>query len=209
MGIREWLIPQEKIFFKLLRAESEEVVKGAEALVDLFKDYRNVAEKRKRIKKIERKADKIVHQLFEQLHRTFITPLDHDDIARLAYLHDDVLDLIYSVVNRVYLYQIKTSTPEMRKFSQIILKQVKEADIALDYLETINQKAMDHSYTEVNRLENLADSLLNHSVASLFENNGDLHSIIKLKEIYEWLETTTDKAEDLIMILRSVAIKNS
>lgn len=207
MGIKEWLIPQDKKFFALLDEESDYVVLGAQKLFSLLTKFKNVAKERKLLKDIEHKADDIVHQVYEKLSQTFITPIDQEDIARLAYLYDNVIDHIYAVGNLLYLYKIKKPTSAMKKFAQIILKQTKEIDLALNLLKKLDRKKIISSCIEVHRLENLADKLLDKTTVSLFRGNN-IKEIIKLKEIYNLLEVATDKCEEVSDLLRNILMKN-
>lgn len=208
MGIREWLIPQEKIFFVLLQKESKLILKGVLLLSSLLKNYNRISQKRKNIKKIEEEVDGVAHEIYDRLTKTFITPIDHEDIARLTSFYDDVLDLADAVAARLYLYKIEKPDSVMKKFSQILLKQVRQIDDAIFYLPKMDQKEIEKHCTEVHRLENLADDLLDRSMAYLFKNNGDAREIIKLKEIYEFFEEATDKCEHVTNILRNAVMKN-
>lgn len=208
MGIREWLIPQEKIFFTLLGKESKVVLKGVTALSSLLKNYTSIAQKRKNIKIIEEEADDVVHEIYDRLAKTFITPMDHEDIARLASFYDDVLDLADAVAAKLYLYRVRKPDSVMRKFCDILLAQVRQIDSALLYLAKMDQKEIDRRCTETHRLENVADDLLDHSLASLFNNGRNLREVIKLKEIYEFFEEATDKCEHVTNILRHTVMKN-
>src|SRR5213080_1412993 len=115
LGLRELLIPQEKIFFQLLEQESKNVLAGALALDDLVQNFDQLADKRNKIKDIEHQGDNIVHSIYDRLIKTFITPIDREDISKLASLYDDVLDYIYAAVNRLYLYEIRSPTEPIRR----------------------------------------------------------------------------------------------
>lgn len=208
MGIREWLIPQEKIFFILLQKESKVVLKGVLALSNLLKDYQNVSQKRKKIKKLEEEADEIVHEIYDRLTKTFITPIDHEDIARLASFYDDVIDLTDAVAARLYLFKIKKPDLATKKFAHLLLRETKEIDRAFVFLAKMNQKEIEKHCTEVHRLENLADSLLEHSIAKIFQRNEPALEIFKYKEIYELLEEAIDKGEHVTNIIRHTVMKN-
>ena len=106
MGLRDILIPQEKIFCQLLERESKNVLAGAQALNELILNYDDLAKRRDGIKEIEHQGDEIVHKIYDHLVKSFVTPIDREDISKLASLYDDVLDYIYAVVNRLYLYEI-------------------------------------------------------------------------------------------------------
>src|SRR5713226_4397147 len=208
MGLREVLIPQEKIFFRLLEQESKNVLAGAQALKDLIGNFGQLTAKRNQIKQIEHHGDEIVHSIYDHLVKTFITPIDREDISKLASLYDDVLDYIYAVVNRLYLYEIPSPTEPMRKFTDIVVKSVQEIDFAFASIQKIKAPVVESRIIEVDRLENEADVILNESVAALFKSN-DAISIIKLKEIYELMETITDKCEDVVQVIRDIILEYS
>ncbi len=208
MGLREILIPQEKVFFQLLEEESKNVLTGAQALRDMIINYNGVAEKRKRIREIEHNGDEIVHQIYDRLVKSFITPIDREDISKLASLYDDVLDYIYAVANRLYLYEIREATAPMRQFVELVVKSVEEIGFAFASIQKIKAPEVEARCNEVDRLENEADVVLNESVAALFKTSDPL-TIIKLKEIYELLETVTDKCEDVVQVIRTIVLEYS
>ena len=206
--MREILIPREKIFFHLLEEESKNVLAGAHLLNDLIKNFGGLVEMRDKIKGIEHEGDNIVHSIYEHLVKTFITPIDREDIAKLASLYDDVLDYIEAVVNRLYLYEIRSPTEPMKRFTEIVVKSVEEIDFAFASIKKIKRPEVEKRIIEVDRLENEADVVLNESVAALFKTN-DAITIIKLKEIYELMEMVTDKCEDVVQVIRDIIIEYS
>ena len=208
MVLRELLIPREKIFFQLLEQESKNVLAGAHALNDLIQNFDRLAEKRNKIKDIEHDGDNIVHSIWDHLVKTFITPIDREDISKLASLYDDVLDYIEAVANRLYLYEIRSPTEPMRRFTDIVVKSVEEIDFAFASIQKIKAGEVESRIIEVDRLENEADVVLNESVAALFKTN-DAIAIIKLKEIYELMETITDKCEDVVQVIRDIILEYS
>ncbi len=208
MALRELLIPRDKIFFHLLEQESKNVLSGAYALNDLIQNYDQLVEMRGKIKNIEHEGDNIVHSIYDHLAKTFITPIDREDIAKLASLYDDVLDYIEAVANRLYLYEIASPTEPMRRFTEIVVKSVEEIDFAFASIKKIKAPEVEKRIIEVDRLENEADVVLNESVAALFKTN-DAISIIKLKEIYELMETITDKCEDVVQVIRDIILEYS
>lgn len=207
MGFKEWIIPQDRVFFDWLDEAAKNTVAAANALRDLFDNYEALAEKRQVIKDLEHKGDQVTHSIFDHLGRSFITPIDRDDIAGLAKAFDDVCDFIYAAANRLYLYEITKPTVEMRKFAEILQLQTKELAAALSEIRSSKtlKAAIKHSI-ETNRLENEADRLLNEAVAALFRGTDSIH-ILKHKEIYEILETATDKCEDVADVLADVVRK--
>ena len=208
MGIRQILMPQEKIFFELLDRESKNVLAGAQALKNLIDNFDRLSEGRDEIKQIEHNGDEIVHSIYDHLVKTFITPIDREDISKLASLYDDVLDYIYGVVNRLYLYEITSPTEPMRKFTDIVVRSVEEIDFAFASIKKIKAPEVDNRLNEVDRLENEADVVLNEAVAELFKSK-DAITIIKLKEIYELMEEITDKCEDVVQVIRDIILEYS
>ena len=208
MGLREILIPREKIFFQLLEEESKNVLAGAIAFNELIQNYDHLAEKRNKIKDIEHHGDEIVHSIYDRLVKTFITPIDREDISKLASFYDDVLDYIYAAVNRLYLYEIDSPTEPMRRFADLILRSVREIDIAFAGIQKIKASEIETHSTEVDTLENEADVVLNESVAALFKTN-DAISIIKMKEVYELMEAVTDRCEDVVQVVRDIVLEYS
>ncbi len=208
MGLREWLIPQEKLFFTLLENESKIVVEGAHVLREMIHDLNDLAEKRKQVKEIERRGDEIVHEIFLRLNKTFITPIDHEDISSLASRYDEVLDYVYAVANRLFLYEITDPTEVMKQFSELVLQAVTEIDSAFSIMSRIKEEEINRRCIEIHRIENAADELLNESVAKLFKT-GEVVTILKLKEIYEFLEATTDKCEDVSDKIRDIVLKRA
>ncbi len=208
MGIREWLIPQDKVFFDLLEDESKVVVLGAHQLEDAIENFDRLDERRHELKETEHQADEIVHRIYDRVNRTFITPIDQQDIIRLASLYDDVLDFIYSVMNRMVLYEVRGPTEAMRKLSRLVTRSVDEIHQAFLSMRKIDENEIEERCREVDRLENEADALLNDSVAELFKGSDAIY-ILKMKEVYEHLEAITDKCEDVSFQLRDIVLKHS
>jgi hypothetical protein len=206
MGLKEWVVPQDKIFYDLLGMESSAIMKGAMKLEDAVKSFNNMEERRREFKEIEHNADEIVHMIYEKVNRSFITPIDQQDLTRLASLYDDVLDFMDAVMNKLVLYEVQGPTDAMIRFAGIIRQSVEELHSAVLSMRKIDKGEMDRRCIEVDRLENEADVLLNESLAALFKG-GDPITIFKLKEIYEYMETVTDRCEDVSLVLRDVMIK--
>jgi len=149
-----------------------------------------------------------VHDIYDRVNRSFITPIDQEDLTRLASGYDDVLDFMYLVMNRLVLFEIKAPTQTMIEFVGIVRESVEQLNSAFGSLNKLDQTTIDRACIEVDRLENEADVLLNDSVATLFKSQ-DVISILKLKEIYEHLETITDRCEGVSFIIRDILIKSS
>jgi predicted phosphate transport protein (TIGR00153 family) len=208
MGLKEWVIPQDRAFYDLLDRESADVLEGAVKLEEAVKSFDRMEERRKEFKDIEHNADEVVHQIYEKVNRSFITPIDQEDLTRLASGYDDVLDFMYSVMNRLVLFEITGPTPTMVEFTGIVRSSVEQLHAALASMRKLNKTVIDTACIEVDRLENEADILLNESVAALFKTE-DVINIMKLKEIYEYLETVTDRCEHVSFVIRDIMIKHS
>jgi hypothetical protein len=209
MGIKEFLVPQDRAFFDLLSAEADNAVVGADALVALVKDYKNVGEARRSLKDIEHKGDQIVHDIYEELNRTFITPIDREDITRIASSVDDVLDFTYATANHLYLFEIKESNPRLVKLAEILAAQSRHLAIAVKEIRNIkNRGTIRTALIEINRLENDADEVTNEAIADLFHHD-DVKHIIKMRTIYEYLEQATDKCEDAADVISDLLVKNA
>jgi len=208
VGLKEWVIPQDRAFFDVLERESANVLEGAKKLEEAIRSFDRMPERRKEFKDIEHEGDEIVHEVYERVNRSFITPISQEDLTKLASLYDDVLDFMYAVINRLVLYEITGPTPSMLKFAGIVRASVEQIHGAFLSMRMLNKAEIDKNCIEVDRLENEADVLLNESVADLFKSR-DVINILKLKEIYEHLETVTDRCEDLSFVIRDVIIKHS
>tara|TARA_B100000315_G_C14513743_1_gene558220 strand:- start:247 stop:870 length:624 start_codon:yes stop_codon:yes gene_type:complete len=207
MGIKEWLLPQDKIFFELLGKESEKVLEAIQLVASFINKPTNAQELENNVKKLENQCDDIVHQIYENLNTAFITPIDHEDIGKLTHIYDDVLDLTYGVAKRLYLFNITPSEIE-KKFSKINLKCAHLLKDGFTSMIKLKHDDLTNYVVEINSLEEEADELLNTSVADLFKTNDPI-SIIKLKEIYEEFELITDKCEDVVTLMRDIVIKHA
>jgi hypothetical protein len=203
MGLRSWLVPEDRVFFDMLEEESSNVAKGAEVLERMITHYDGLEDKRVEMKEIEHRGDEIVHQIYEKVNSTFVTPIDQDDITRLASLYDDVLDYMDSAANRIVLYEVRESTDAMKQLANIVARSVAEIHAAFVAMRDRNRKEIDRRCIAVDTLENEADVILNDSVAQLFKGSNVIQ-IMKLKEIYEELETVTDRCEDVSQVLRDI-----
>lgn len=211
MGFKEWIIPQDRVFYDLLEKHMGLAGEACAQFKSLLgsSSWANVEVWREKIKDTESQADAVGHEIFERLNATFITPIDREDLARLAHATDDIVDSLYGATNRIALYRIPEPTPVMHEFIGIIDGQVKELDAATRALRRPNQlkKSLPPHVVEIHRLENVADRLLNKAVAELFTSN-DAVRIMKYKEIYEYLEAATDRCEDVADVLQDILRKH-
>ncbi len=209
MGLRELLIPHDKIYFDLFEKQAGVMKEAAWQLVALTEDFTNVKEKRHEIEKLEHKGDQITHDIYKQLNSTFITPMDPEEISRLASTLDEVLDYIDGATEKMYYYNIGATDSHMIELAKLIHMSTTEIESAVKGIRSIKDpRYIEERCIEVNRLENLADDVLAHAVTDLFKTT-DAITIIKLKDIYEHLETATDYCEDVANVLSDIAIRHS
>lgn len=201
------LIPRDTSFFQMFSAMSENLNAGAQTLVDLFANYHDVAAKIERVRDLEHEGDDLTHAILIKLNQTFITPFDREDIHQLASKLDDVLDLIHAASARIVMYRITAPPPAAGELAKIILKQCQELQRAVSLLQK-NGNILSHC-VEINRLENEADAVAQQAIANLFQGEMDAINLIKIKELLEFLERATDKAEDVANVLETVVLKNT
>jgi predicted phosphate transport protein (TIGR00153 family) len=201
------LIPKDTSFFHMFTAMSDNLIAGARTLVELFADYREVESKIDAIRRIERQGDELTHDILTKLNQTFITPFDREDIHQLASKLDDVLDFINASGARLVMYRIAAPPPAAGELARIILMQCQELQKAVALLQK-NGDILGHC-VEINRLENEADMVSQQAIAKLFVYEKDPIDLIKVKELLEFLERATDKAEDVANVLETVVLKNT
>jgi predicted phosphate transport protein (TIGR00153 family) len=204
------LLPKETSFFDFFEQHAALTVAGTKEFVSLVASGANIDAKARRIKEIEHETDVITHRCVEALHRTFITPIERDDIHRLITKMDDVMDYVEAASERIALYEIKEMTEEVRDLADVLARASQEVYETCKLLrnmkkpEEILQKCVD-----INRLENEGDAILRRAVARLFKEKGhDPIYVIKWKEIYENLENATDRCEDVANIIEGVVLEN-
>jgi uncharacterized protein len=201
------LIPKDTSFFQMFSAMSDNLIAGARALVDLFADFQDVDRKIDEVRRIEREGDELTHAILTKLNQTFITPFDREDIHQLASKLDDVLDFINASGARIVMYRITDPPAAAGELAKIILMQSQELQKAVSLMQK-NGNILGHC-VEINRLENEADLIAQQAIARLFEYEKDPINLIKIKELLEFLERATDKAEDVANVLETVVLKNT
>ena len=204
----EKIIPREREFFTLFVQMGECILEGAHAFKKMLQDMNNVEYNARIIKEIEHKGDGITHRTIELLHKTFITPLDRNDIHLLISRMDDVLDLIEAASERIYLYGITETYPEMIKLSEVIVKSAENIQFIVRRFDNLkNTSEIKKHCVEINRLENEGDFILRTAIAKLFKEEPDTRNLIKLKEIYEILESVTDLCEDVANVVEGIVLE--
>jgi predicted phosphate transport protein (TIGR00153 family) len=203
-------MPREGKFFDLFNAHAERIVEGARELAAMIGTFKDLDAHAQRIDAVERAADKITHECMTLLHKTFITPFDRDQIHQLISTMDDILDLIQDVAESVALYDLRSVTPEARQLAEIcqmccdrvktvvgLLTDVKRSDAILKVCE------------EIDRLESDADRVMRSALSKLFREENDLKQVMKMRVVYDLLETITDRCEDVANIVEGIVLENS
>ncbi len=201
------LIPRQERFYDDFVAMARQIRHGAGLLEEMLAPDRPVWDKADEIKEVEHECDTLTHQIIQRLHRTFVTPLDREDIFGLARSLDDVMDAIDATAALVRLYQIGQVRPDARILSRILKDSVDQLVIALQALE--KKVGVKEPAVEINRLENEADRAHQAAVRRLFEEERDPIGIIKWKEILDFLEDATDRCEDVANVLEGVVVKHA
>lgn len=201
------LIPRETKFFQMFGEISSNLTAGARLLHAILKHPVNLADQVEKLQEIEHRGDDMTHAIFTKLNQTFITPFDREDIHTLASSLDDVLDFVNSAGTRLIMYKISDPPPPAAKLAGLIVQQTEELGRGVVVLQK-NKLVIEHC-VEVNRLENEADRISRKAIADLFDHEKDPLRLIKIKELYEVLETATDRAEDAANVLETVALKSA
>jgi predicted phosphate transport protein (TIGR00153 family) len=204
------LIPKEKKFYVLFEQGTQNAVKIAQQLKDMVHIWENVKERVGVITDLEHQGDAITHQIFDQLHRSFITPFDREDIALLAHSLDDVTDSIHAAADAMFLYNVKRPTNKAKELVDIVVQVVVETERAVSEMhDRAGRKNLMKRCVEINRLENVGDSVYRAAMAELFNDSTDIAELIKWREVYDHMESVIDLCEDIANILEGVAIKYS
>jgi len=207
-------MPQEGKFFELFNTHAEQIVLGSEALLDLLSILDESDEKAAQpcelIDVIENRADGITHETMRQLHKSFITPLDREEIHQLITSLDDILDLIQDVAHTVTLYNVKNMTVEAVSLSKICVSCCERVRSAVALLPSMDNGASILKIChEIDQLESAADREMRGAMSRLFRDEPDVRELIKFKAIYELLETVTDRCEDVANIIEGIVLENS
>jgi len=201
--------PKEIDFFEIFDRAALNITKAAALLVELMENFDNLDVRAKEIYEVEQEGDILTHEIMKKLHKTFITPIDREDVYALASRMDDVLDLIWGAVDRLVIFKIMESTPDAVKISKDLLTTTEVMHKAIHKLKEKNYSHVQDYCIEINRLENRIDRDFRDAIAKLFEEVKDPILIIKWKEIYEHLEDCSDKCEDVANIIEGIVLKNA
>jgi predicted phosphate transport protein (TIGR00153 family) len=200
-------LPKEERFYDDFVALAEEIRHGASILEEMLAPEQPIWDKADEIKEVEHKCDFLTHEIIQRLHRTFVTPLDREDIHALARSLDDVMDAVDASATIVRLYHIAEVRAEARELTRIIMASAEQVVKAIKALE--RRKGVAEPAVEINRLENEADRVHQAALRRLFEEERDPIVIIKWKEILDFLEDATDRCEDVANVLEGVVVKHA
>jgi predicted phosphate transport protein (TIGR00153 family) len=201
------LFPREEKFFDLFSRQGVLVREGCDMLLEMLDHFDEREEYSHRLKDVEHRGDLVTHEIFERLNRTFITPLEREDIHQLASGLDDVLDSVEAIGHRIVIFKVPIVTPQARQLAVILTACARQIEQAAANLKDF--KNLMAFTIEINRLENEADGISRDAVADLFSGRHDVMDVMRWKEIYGRLENAADQCEDVANTIESIVIKNS
>jgi predicted phosphate transport protein (TIGR00153 family) len=206
----DFLIPKEYGFFEVFDKHASTLVEGAEILVEMLENFTDIPVKARKLKEAEHRADEITHNTLEMLHKTFITPIDRDQIHQLISNMDDVIDYIDGAARRLIIYGVTEIPPDLVELAKILHRSTLEVQKAVGSLKNLkNAKDIMASCIEINKLENDGDSVRDAAIAKLFKEEKDAVKVLVWKEIYEGVETAIDRCEDVANIIEGVVLENA
>jgi len=204
------LMPQSQRFFDLFEEDAKNLVAGSKQLRDMLDHYEQAPRLVKKLESYEHEGDRITHDLFAELNKTFVTPLDREDIQALASGMDTIMDQIEAAADTMVLYGVEAPTEQAKLLADIIIDSAAQIFQAIQLLRGHhNLREILVNCVEINRLENEADEVRRQVLAALFREEPDVIKIIKWKEIYELLEGATDACEDVADVLQGIVLKNA
>jgi predicted phosphate transport protein (TIGR00153 family) len=203
-------LPKETSFFDFFEQHAALTVDGTKEFLSLVASGANIEAKARRIADIEHETDVITHRCVEALHKTFITPIDRDNIHRLITRMDDIMDFVEAAAERIALYELTVMTAEVRDLADVLHRAAGEVEAACKSLRNLKDpQSILKRCIDINRLENEGDAILRRAVAKLFKEEKDPIQVIKWKEIYENLESATDRCEDVANIIEGVVLEHA
>jgi predicted phosphate transport protein (TIGR00153 family) len=208
--VRLPFIPKEHRFFELFEESAQNIVKASRALKEMLDTWQFIDSRVAEITELEHQGDTITHQIISLLHRTFVTPFDREDIALLSHTMDDIIDFIHAAADAMFIYKVDGPTARAKELADIIVQGTVEVETAVHSLRRRSELPnIQERCVEINRLENMADRIYRAAMAELFENTTDITKLIKWREIYEHMESATDRCEDVANVLEGVALKHA
>jgi predicted phosphate transport protein (TIGR00153 family) len=203
-------MPRQGRFFELFNEHAEQLVQAAQELATLISSGDDVERRAYNIESIEKRGDKIALTAIELLHRTFITPLDRDDIHTLVSKMDDILDVMEDTSQSIYAYDVRSITPEAVRLAELCVACVDKVKAAVGMLSNMdNAKTIMVVCQDIDRLESEADHVMRGAMAKLFRDEPDVRQVMKMRSVYEMLETVTDRCEDVANVIQGIVLENS
>jgi predicted phosphate transport protein (TIGR00153 family) len=204
------LMPKDQKFFDLFEESAKNITAGAKALKEMLDTWQFIDSHVAEITEMEHLGDSITHQVMSLLHRSFVTPFDREDIALLAHTMDDIIDFIHASADAMFIYKIQSPTQRAKELADVIVQGAAEMEKAVVGLRNRSEfKNMLEHCVEMNRLENVADRIYRAAIGELFDNTSDIALVIKWREIYDHMESATDRCEDVANVLEGVALKHA
>ena len=204
------LMPREGKFFDLFNAHAERIVEGSRELAVMIGTFSELDAHAQRIDAVERAADKLTHECITLLHKTFITPFDREQIHQLITAMDDILDLMQDVAETIVLYDIRKVTAESRQLAEICQMCCERVRAAVSLLKNVKEaEAILKTCQEIDRLESDADRVMRSAMSKLFRDEPDVKQLIKMRTMYELLESITDRCEDVANVIEGIVLENS
>ena len=203
------IFPKEIDFFEMFDRASQNLIHASTRLLRLFEKFDDIEKRTKEIYEIEQEGDLLTHEVMRRLNKTFLTPIDREDIHALASRIDDVLDLIWAAADRVNLFEIKEPVDGVIELAISLKENTEAMGKAIEHLRRKKYSFVQDLCIEINRLENEADRIFRRALSNLFKTIDDPVLIIKWKEILEHLEDATDRCEDVANILEGIVLKHA
>ena len=204
------LMPREGRFYDLFNAHAERIVEGSRELAAMLGSFRELEAHAQRIDAAERAADKETHECITLLHKTVITPFDRDQIHKLITAMDDILDLIQDVAESVALYDLRRVTHEAIELADFCHMSCERVKATVGLLTNVKRSdAIMKNCEEIDRLESDADRVMRSALSKLFREESDLKQVMKLRVIYDLLESVTDRCEDVANVVEGIVLENS
>jgi len=205
------ILPKDELFFDNFEHICQKMVEAAQALKVMIADWKSLEVHAGKIKSLESESDEFVHRTVEHLHKTFVTPLDRQDILKLASRLDDIVDLIEATSTRIRLYKPRARCPEVVELAEVVLQSAQQVKSLVGMLRQMkkNVAQMKAASMEIDRLENAADEIRRKAIARFFEEESDPKELIKWKDIIEHIEGATDRCEDVSDIIEGILLEHS
>lgn len=208
--IIQFFTPKDKVFYSLFEDVAQNVAAMGKLMKDVVSepDFDKRAAIIKKLEDLEHANDNLTHQIFTELGKNFITPFDREDIHYLATALDDICDFIYASAKRINFYKVNPNEPGIIKMAEIICQGAEAIRIAVMELRNMkNLKNINDAVVKVNSIENQADDVYDLSIQSLFDHESDVKELLKKREIYQMMETVTDKFEDAANVIETIVVK--